>query len=844
MVIGYDVKTGKSIPYVTGSASVKSGSYITKSSEGDTVLVKEQEITPASAGGYFIGGYTDSGEPLVGYASQEVSRVSLGARSSGGTSIYDRGSSGVGTGESLRPGVQVTPRERGMPYEVSISPALYNKYAGDIYGRNAPYRRAEASDTVIATSQRGKAIYEYETGGRVVYPGDTVYGDFNRFAISSQDVIPVIVAREQALSKFEKGTVTQGLNIGAGFFEERGRELRATNTLQGDVYGAGAEFTGKLLRVPSNWSRDLLISSGAGLTSDERGLFSTKERIGAGVNTGIRIVTLGYGFVAGSSAPGSVAIARTNKVLGVAGAVGLGAFGLDLATTKPSMRRSKALEFGAEVTALGLVGGVGYKIGRELNVYPKLSPDYVVYSRGGSGIRSVNRIQYGDIKYSSSGLSPEFLQPYRPKTFYQIGFKPQTYTIGRGSGTGTSYKSFQLGEGKTYFIGEYKGVFNNYYARGVTSRGGETSIKYFKGDKLVSTVKGRYPGITTLESDLSLTSKRLKIGSDKTTELSTAFRSSRIIGKDYQGMSYDVVRSDLTIKTVGGKGIKKASQFDIINALDWSQSGTNIKAYGGLKTTKYIPVSYIPKNEVLTVQNIGFGFRVEKPATTRLTQDISFKGALIIGKKGVPKGLDLQGGGLSAIKPPEKIGVYRSVFKPVNQLNIPKKTYYPGLVSVGRQESFMFIPTLNLKSNVKTRGESKFSFEPSFKLVSRPSVGLVNDVVVRTAYKNSLVSKPQSVLDTSLKVSTITSTTFFTPGTAITTPPPPPDINPPPPSPFYLPRGLGFGGSRGLSLKPGKNIFNPQYVATVEAGIRGIRGRKPSENIISSGLTLRPLVRI
>jgi hypothetical protein len=59
----------------------------------------------------------------------------------------------------------------------------------------------------------------------------------------------------------------------------------------------------------------------------------------------------------------------------------------------------------------------------------------------------------------------------------------------------------------------------------------------------------------------------------------------------------------------------------------------------------------------------------------------------------------------------------------------------------------------------------------------------------------------------------------------------------------YFPTGLGGFGSKGKDLLSPMS-FNPEYVGSVMAGDRRLFGRKPSRVSVSSGLAVRPLLRI
>jgi hypothetical protein len=180
-----------------------------------------------------------------------------------------------------------------------------------------------------------------------------------------------------------------------------------------------------------------------------------------------------------------------------------------------------------------------------------------------------------------------------------------------------------------------------------------------------------------------------------------------------------------------------------------------------------------------------------------------------------------------------------------DNIRLPKlKFFVPSLVSTGS----VVTPVVSSRGVVKP----VFSVKGAYRSVYEPSI------LGRSVVSSRVI--PSGVTSFSPVVSLVSTPKItFTPTTTLTTEvvsftPSPPSFTPNPSipsftpsitsSPFYFPSGLGGFGGGGKGDFLSAVSFNPKYVGSVEAGVRGIYGKKPSRLSVSSGLNLRPLLRV
>jgi hypothetical protein len=718
--------------------------------------------------------------------------------------------------------------------DVRVSPSLYNKYLKDT---GSPYRRAEGSDEAYLVSGRERAKEEAQEYVSQSLP-------FDRFKESNPPYIAEVnrlSAQEKVFERYEKGTIVEGLNIGGDWLREKGvniLKLRdsadfrqktpasfVANTgsiIGGNVVGGAGSF----LKQPSQFGRDALISTGWGLSKQDKALFTPAERLGAGINTGVRAVTLGLGAYSGLKAP--VGLTKFDIGLIGAGIVGAGAMGLDyLSTPKGRARSLKGFDIIGNIGGLVSLGYAGKSIGMEYNPYLKLNPITTRATTRATGYKKgFSYDKYGLIKIDGKITGISKLQTSNL-------YEPTLVTTTRGRGVGASqFSAVKLGNGgKTYFSSSYKSVVgNNYYGRGTITDTGKVSISYFKGDKLIgkSSFKNDYSIYLTEKVFSSTRARSLKAKPEIAYKVYKGIGIRNVVSKDFSGFVKSDALNFVSVRTKGGGAFNKAMNTNFQYANDYPY----LTGQGNPASTIYnIKTGRVSSPEFIITKGKA-GYSVSKPSYAIVTEYTGVTRNVFLSKKGSYSG---------SLNFPFKISlVNRNVGVTLRNVKINNIEYFGNLIP--KSKAFpLLAPTLKLNSSYNH--SNRFA---SFSLGSELYSGSKERVVGATSFKPDT----RLTLFSGLKSDTSSVFTGITP--TISTPTPinpitpiinPPVVNPPITPPVYgFPRGLGFGGG-GKERKDVAGLFNPKYVASVGAGLFGIRGSKPSKAIIESGLTIRPISR-
>ena len=738
---------------------------------------------------------------------------------------------------------------------VNISPSLVNKYNRDT---SSPMREVTGSDVVYVQSPRQSLINDWGSGGSMDYL------PFDRFSAGAIEILPSINADFDRRDRQETFFGNLEGNSGVGVLRSAGDKLgvfseslraRAEDLPSGAEYyslkgslGLGALLTGyggALLKYPSNVGRDVIrFESGFSRDEDVRSLFTGRERLVAGVNTGVRAFTFVYGASrgAGFGVVSGKGMSGFDKISLGAGLVGVGFMVADVVNSPTrSVAFSKAYGYGAEVTGLGLLGGFGGQLGVEFNPYLKLTPNFVSGKVAGSGFGSVRKDMLGNTDVLGKYFKGTYVD-----TSYGINYAKSNYILGRGGGSGAKYYSVKMNTGKTYFTSSYRGLFHNYYARGTIAGNGFTRVNYFRGDVVKFSNSFRSGGVVLGENNLLMSGRKRLTKPDFTLESSRSESFSNVLSKGWSGGSKDVVSSEFVIFTPENAGsITRATKTGLF-------FGDNPSSKVSLVKTKYIPVDYIPKVRVIKVTGgDGVAF-VNKPSTAKASQFIDVKRFFGF-VKGEGNWIDLTGG--SGGLAPQRFSIPNSVsvkpvFTPLSNVVISKTNipvFDTGIVS-GRNVSFLLLPQFSTRNVLDS--SLSLSNRLNFDVSSRATSGLVSTSVSSVLSPSVSFSPSSSLASFSVtrSVSRVVNVNVdvnvnpsFNTGLSFN-----PNFNPiipPTSSPLYFPSGLGGFGSKSSGFLSGVS-FNPEYVGSVMAGDRRLFGKMPSKLSVSSGLAVRPLLRI